>query len=203
VKQFLDQHRDLIRGTLSCPDRIILKGYLPLGYAAGMERFLGSAGVLIKHFGRFALEQSGRIKLHAQEMAAAKGRRYEHLDRHVRKDERARAIARGHRIREGLVCVFSAVEPCQSFKIASGKRRPRLVAARRQCLFLYFYFLDRKLGLIHVRIQSWFPFTIQIYLNGHEWLARQLDGKGLAYTRSGNAFTWASSAEFVGRFRLG
>jgi hypothetical protein len=43
--------------------------------------------------------------------------------------------------------------------------------AWRKCLHLYFYFLDRQLGLIHVKLQTWFPFPLQVYVNGHEWLA--------------------------------
>lgn len=42
---------------------------------------------------------------------------------------------------------------------------------------------------MHVRLQSWFPFDMQVYVNGHEWLARQLDQKGIAYERYDNCFT--------------
>jgi hypothetical protein len=191
MKNFLDKHREQIIGTLSCPDRIILKGYLrPLTYAAGMERFLYANGILIKKYGDFVEQQSTRVKLHAQQMAADARVPYAYLPGRERKEKRARSIARRRGIHEGLVCVFATLEPCQSFKIVRGKRRPRLVSARRKCLFLYFYFVDAKLGLIHVRIQTWFPLTIQVYLNGHEWLARRLDAEGLGYIRHGNAFTW-------------
>jgi len=71
-----------------------------------------------------------------------------------------------------------------------GDRRPRLVAARRKCLTFYFYFLDSKLGLLHVRLQSWFPLVMQICVNGHEILARKLDKHGIGYRKQGNAFTW-------------
>ena len=30
--------------------------------------------------------------------------------------------------------------------------------AKRKCLQLYYYFMDRQLGLIHVKLQTWFPF---------------------------------------------
>ena len=43
-------------------------------------------------------------------------------------------------------------------------------------------------GFMDTRIQTWFPFTIQIGINGHEYLARQMDKQGMAYTRSGNCF---------------
>jgi hypothetical protein len=40
---------------------------------------------------------------------------------------------------------------------------------------------------MHVRLQTWLPYQVQIYLNGREWLARQLDTAGVAYRRYDNA----------------
>jgi len=39
---------------------------------------------------------------------------------------------------------------------------------------------------MNARIQTWFPFSIRICLNGREWLARQLDRKGLDYVKHDN-----------------
>jgi hypothetical protein len=50
------------------------------------------------------------------------------------------------------------------------------------------YFLDPEFGLLHIRLPTWFPLTIQIYINGHEWLARQLDRQHQSYQRRDNAF---------------
>jgi len=41
-----------------------------------------------------------------------------------------------------------------------------------------------------VRLQTWFPFEIQVGLNGREWLARQMDREHLKYERSENKFLW-------------
>ena len=41
----------------------------------------------------------------------------------------------------------------------------------------------------HARIQTWFPFSIQICLNGREWLARSLDAAGVGYVQRDNCFT--------------
>lgn len=71
-----------------------------------------------------------------------------------------------------------------------GEGRPRLVSAWRKCLTFYFYFLDRKMGLMRVRIQSWFPLSIQVCINDHELLARKLDRHRIAYRKEDNAFTW-------------
>ncbi len=50
--------------------------------------------------------------------------------------------------------------------------------------------MDRDLGLIHVKLQTWFPLQLQIYVNGHEWLARKLTQHGVGYTKYDNAFLW-------------
>ena len=42
---------------------------------------------------------------------------------------------------------------------------------------------------MHVRLQTWAPYEIQIYINGREWLARQMDQAGIGYRRSDNKIT--------------
>jgi hypothetical protein len=50
--------------------------------------------------------------------------------------------------------------------------------------------MDRDFGLIHARVQTWFPLQLQVYVNGHEWLARKLVRHGVRYTKHDNAFLW-------------
>jgi hypothetical protein len=40
------------------------------------------------------------------------------------------------------------------------------------------------------RIQTWFPFSIQVCMNGREWLARRMDEAGMDYQRYDNSFPW-------------
>jgi hypothetical protein len=68
-----------------------------------------------------------------------------------------------------------------------------------KCLHHYFYFLDPTFGWMHVRIQSWMPYTVQICFNGREWLANQLDAAGIGYRRADNCFL---SLEDVDRAQL-
>jgi hypothetical protein len=103
-------------------------------------------------------------------------------------------------VAHGLIAVLAAVEPCQSFKLAYAPGCPQLVSARRKCLTLYFYFLDRTLGLMHVRIQTWFPFTLHVCLNGHDWLARKMDRHHLGYRRLDNAFASIDDPRRAQRF---
>jgi hypothetical protein len=106
------------------------------------------------------------------------------------KEEIARKILEQDQIKEGLVCVLTCVEPCQTFSIRKDRDQKllRLVAQPRKCLHVYFYYVDRDFGLIHIRLQTWLPFPIQVCLNGREYLARQLTKAGIGYEQRDNCF---------------
>ncbi len=52
----------------------------------------------------------------------------------------------------------------------------------------YFYWMDRELGLIYVRVPTYCPFRLQVYCNGHGWLARRLTREGIDFATADNAF---------------
>ncbi len=59
-----------------------------------------------------------------------------------------------------------------------------------KCVWLYDYFIAPIFGFGHVRLQSWLPLNVFIWLNGRHWLERQLQAKGIAYVKEGNCFPW-------------
>ena len=194
MQKFLDKYSSLITGKLSCFDRVVFKGYLPLGWPNAMKGLLYREGLLIKDFGAFVERQSQRIRAHAEAFARKQGRPFEWFNKKD-KDGEARRIAQRDGITQGLVCVLRSLETCPSFKVAYGEGRPDLVHAPRRCLCLYFYFLDPQFGLMHVRLQTWFPLTVQICVNGHSWLAHELDQAGIGYRRIENGFLQIDDCE--------
>jgi len=108
------------------------------------------------------------------------------------KEEVARGIAQRDGIQRGLICVLSCVEPCRTFEVYHNRetRRLELVVRTRKCLFLYHYWQHPEFGFLHARMQTWFPFSVQVGLNGREWLARQMERRGMQYVRQGNCFPW-------------
>lgn len=180
-------HRDQLQGTLTCVDRLIIHGHLSrLWFPNHMAYLLNGLGVHIaRDFGRFVKQASSKVIARAEALAKKADRPFIYQDRVVHgKDDLARQIAARDGVKEGLICVFSTVEPAMCFGLVGGAIRPRL----RKCLHLYFYVIDRELGVIHIRLQTWFPFQIQVYLNGHEWLARQLERRGVGFERYENTF---------------
>jgi hypothetical protein len=195
MERFAEKFKKEIKGVIGCFDRVVFKGYLPICSPDSMENFMAHQGMLIKDFKKFVLQASARVKGYARGMVERMGRPMRKSRGADRKEDEARAIARRDGVTQGLVCVFTALERCPTFSVRPAEGRPKLIFDRRPCQCLYFYFLDPSLGLFHVRLQTWFPFTVQICLNGHDVLAGQLDRKGIEYEKEANAFVWIADCE--------
>jgi len=179
VELFITRHASLVTSTLSGFDRIVFRGtLLPLIQDRGMFWFLTRNGVRLLDFGGFALKTSGSVKAAAVAEAQRRDRPILYLESsRTSKEDLARRLLADHPLyKPGLICVFKAVEPCMSFEYHRspdpGERGLRLRA--RKCLHVYQYWLHPTFGFMNARIQTWFPFNVQICLNGREWLARQL-----------------------------
>ena len=90
----------------------------------------------------------------------------------------------------GLVWIFSTMEPCSTYRPWQDKTTGKtyLRPDEGKCLHYYFYFIDEELGLCYVRVPTWCPFWLQIYLNGHHRLTCRLKRKQTGHTRLDNAF---------------
>jgi hypothetical protein len=190
LSRFVAKFTSLIVAVLSCFDRVIFKGYLPLTNGPALEGFVDHVLKIRRcDFMAFAQKQSETLVEHAKRLAQEAGVEYRFLQGFHRKHKLVDPILRQRPILEGLVCVFCCMETCPSFKLIRGKDRPGLIAARRPQRVVYFYFLDPELGLIYIRLTTWFPFTVQVYVNGHSWLAQQLLKHRLSFNLQDNAFT--------------
>jgi hypothetical protein len=199
VEGFLARHRNSVIGTLCGFDRLVFRGTLRmLAHRAGMMRYLWAVQVLLKDFGAHVEALSAGLRAASEAEARRSGRPIRYLTSSATgKEAVAREIARAERIEQGLICILSAVEPCQSYEIVRRRasRRLELHPRRRKCLYLYHYRIHPIFGFMHARIQTWLPFSIQVCVNGREWLARAMDAAGLGYVRRDNCFTWLEDAE--------
>lgn len=193
---FIQRHAAKVIGVLHGFDRVRLRGTLRwLANCRGLMNYLFAKRVLLKEFKEYATEITDRIRETSHATAAAVGRPLEYLNSSaISKEDRAREIACADGVKAGLIAVFSCVEPCVSYRIGrhAGKKELELRCERMKCLHHYFYYLDAQLGFCHLRLQTWFPFTLHVCLNGREWLARQMDAAGLDYVRRDNCFTRVS-----------
>lgn len=192
MNKFIERFSSRIAGVLSGFDRVVFRGSLRrIQHGQGMMNYLWAERVLLKNFGQHVQQISERIKSASLQVAQQQKRPIHYLhSSQVSKEDMARKIADRDQVREGLVCVLSCVEPCMSYEVRrnAASQRLELASCIRKCLHLYHYWIHPRLGFIHARLQTWFPFAIQVCLNGREWLARQMDQAGIQYQRYDNCF---------------
>jgi hypothetical protein len=204
VDKFLSRYRSLVTGVLSGFDRVVFHGILQrLMRHDGMYFLLKDADIRLLDFKKFALAATEQVKKASLAEAQRNGRPIVYLKSpSVDKQELARKVLAENPVEQGLICVFKAIEPCMTFEYQrSANREERgLRLHPGKCLHLYHYWLDPRFGFMNARIQTWFPFNIQICINGREWLARQLLRKGQNnFKRVDNCFTWLGNPKLAQR----
>lgn len=192
MHDFITRHASKITGVLRGFDRLLFRGHLlRLNYAGGVAAFLRRQGALLKDFGKFVEQVTAMIREETANAAAATGRPVVYLQSSaLRKEDVARGLLEKQPVESGLVCILSCVEPCRTWQVFRSRAAQTQELRRRtgKCLHHYFYFLDPTFGWMHVRVQTWMPYTVQICFNGREWLAGQLDAAGIGYRRADNCF---------------
>jgi hypothetical protein len=177
-------------GVLSGFDRIRFRGTIRwLATEVGMMRFLWVIQMKLKDFRAYAQTLTEQTRRTVEQLAQSAGRPVRYLNLPgVSKEDVARRIAEQDGVREGLICVLTNVEPCFSYEIHRNAQTKHLELRRGwlKCLHQYLYFIDPVLGFGHLRLQTWFPFTIHVCVNGREWLCRDLDRAGVGYVRRDN-----------------
>ncbi len=193
MKGFTTKYADCLAGVLSGFDRLVFRGTLRrLSYVEGLRGYLYERKVLLKEFGAHVQAVTERVKDAALAAAHTAQVPVQYLaSADTSKEEVARQIAHERGVTAGPVCLLTCVEPFVGFDIYrnAAKKKLELVSRYRKCLHYYWYEFHPECGFLNARLRSWFPFDVQLCLNGREWLARQLDQAGLGYERADNCFT--------------
>ena len=199
MKSFIQRFASVVVGVLAGWDRLRLRGTIRgLAHHGGMFGFLWHRGVLLQDFGRFADDTTKRIRTATEALVREQDRPLIYLPKSTTsKDDLIRDLLRTQPVKEGLIGVLSCVEPCWSFEVrrCHATKSLDLQKAWRKCLHYYHYYLDPQWGLMHIRLQTWFPFTLHVVLNGRERLARQLSAAGIGYRQRDNCFTAIADCE--------
>jgi len=210
VELLTQRYAGQIVGTLGCWDRVIIAGTLTdVCHAGAVEGWLRRDNIRCFDLKVFAEPLRDAVRDHAITTARAAGLAIEHIERKsFRKEDRVTEVLQAHGDAPGLVHVFSAMEACSAFKPwhdkATGKTGLRPTGGK--CLHYYFYFLHPRLGLVSVRVPTWLPFRLQIYFNGHNWLASRLHKAGVKFQREDNALVecddWQKAQTLADEFSL-
>jgi hypothetical protein len=193
MNAFLQRFGQFVVGILHGFDRLRFRGSKrQLCHVSGMLSWLGAMRILLKDYKSWARDTTLDL-CRAIEGSAEQAGLYRYLNNsHEGKEETALQMAAEQKRTAGLIAVLGCVEPCQVIQVR-GNPQTKMLELRvelAKCKHYYHYYLDAQYGLRYTRLQSWFPFTMHIGLNGRDWLAKQLDRAGIGYRKKDNCFPW-------------
>src|SRR5271163_3723725 len=202
MKSFLHRFGAFVLGVLCGFDRLRFRGSKrQLCHEAGIMSYLGHRRILLKDYTAFVKDSTATL-CQALEKPAEEAGIYLFLNNsHQSKEEEALKMAAKHKRGEGLIAVIGCVEPCRTAKVHPNHKSKKLElrVEPSKCKHYYHYYLDPKFGLRYSRLQSWFPYTCHLGLNGRDWLAQQMTQAGIRYEKKDNCFSWVQDFEAAQR----
>jgi hypothetical protein len=193
TSDILDGH---VRLDIECLDRVYLNGYVPnLQVGGQVVQFLAVRGfaipspAVVNRIGERFRESVHRFAEvnHIPVVKFKKGdRKIEVMRKHL---TRQAATGRSGVAAIGTAQEFQWVATCTT-RAARNGGAPHFAwgRAERRVSCFYFYLWDEDFGPAFIKITSYFPYPIKVWLNGHEWAKRQATKTGIGFSALANGF---------------
>ena len=195
----LEQNKEKINGKLETFDRMIINGYLlNLQNYRHFLYYLIQNNVKLKDFDKFASEQTEELCKHIDSYIKENNVENIYLNSgKTDKNEIVMNILKNNPNKKGLITVLSSVELCNTMTVKPNHETKKLEVTSRstKCKHYYFYFNDEEFGLMFLKIQTWFPYNVQVYINGREYLSKLLDKNNIKYEMYNNSFSYIEDFE--------
>ena len=186
-----------------CFDRVVINGYLSGLSRPGQvvhffqnvvgEPVLGKE-VLSRRTNEYQAWVEAFARSHAPiEWAVPKVRKEDYVRPSLRRMERAG--------QHGVYFILKSMEQGQTFRstvprFATNDPNYRILARQRsRFTHYYFYIRDETLGPMVIRVASFFPFQTTYYLNGHNFIEKELNREKVGFRKNDNAFLAVSDPE--------
>ncbi len=189
MKQLINTLGDAIVGVSSGFDRLVFQGMIrPVMYQEGAMSFFKRRGIMFKDAKKWVVEHTQRLISAVDEWSKREcGEPIGYLNStKIRKETVARKRQLEKGVTVGPIGVWSCVEAGGSYRLVPAQGAPQLRYVQTRCKHLYTYLDHPDYGFMSIRMQTWFPYRIQIAVNGREWLSRQLQQAGIGFERIGN-----------------
>ena len=193
--EFSQRYSDLLTGSYDCVDRIVLNAFFPLGYNPGgfrvwWRRLHGDSDAELDN--THLMRMAGRFARRVKAWGAANNVPVMFCKAGQRKHRIAEEYLATHEVGIGVFLVLAAKAPAPVWKVVRSAKTGVIVniERRREYVNHYsFHIIDPEWGHVTIKMSGHPPFGAQIILNGHEFVARQAAGAGIAFTKAGNCFT--------------
>jgi hypothetical protein len=199
------RYGDLLTGSYDCVDRIVLNAFYPLGYQPGglrvwWRRWHNDSDEELDN--THLMRLAGRFARRVKAWGAANDVPVIFCKAGERKHRIAEQYLAEHEVGIGVFVVLVAKAPASVWKVKrSAAGRIVNIERRREYVNHYsFHIMDPVWGHVTIKMSGHPPFGAQVMLNGHEYVSRQAESAGIAFSKVGNCFT--SVADPVGLARV-
>jgi hypothetical protein len=187
MNAFYEHHKDSIRFTYRCFDRILLNASIqPFQQMARAVGFFWSYRQIYPVSRQVLRDIAGGYHHWVEDRSHkwgvpiekdAEGRRDDFVERRFRRAQP-----------EEVVTIIKAREPAR-IVTAIGKGNDWHLEIKQRWVDQYnFYVNDRAWGRMFVRVCPYFPFSARVCLNQHYWLANRMRQRGIRFQQCANAF---------------
>ncbi len=195
----LEQNKEKINGVLETFDRMIINGYLlNLCNYRQFLYYLIQNNIKLKDFDKFALTQTESLCNNIESYVKKNNAEIHYLNSgKINKDEFVQNIFDSKENKDGLITALSTVEICNTMTVKPNHETQLLEVTSRptKCKHYYFYYNDSEFGWMYLKIQTWFPYNVQIYINGREYLSKIFDKENIKYEMYNNSFSYIDDFE--------
>ena len=200
MKSFLSRFGALVSFVLSGFDRLRFCGESRLlNHARGVQSYCHQRRILFKDFPGHAEALTKTLRCETTKQLGDVP--LKHLNSpDVDKEALALELAREHGRQQGRIALITCQESALTYRLR--RNAENLIEPRKEktrCTHYYHYFLHEELGPCYVRIQTWFPFSVRVGLNGRRWLAQQLRKRGVGLEQRDNLLTAIEDTELAQR----
>ncbi len=191
VKTFLARFASLIHFVLSGFDRLRFRGESTLlCNQRGVDSYLYREQIRYVDFPDHCQRLTQRLCQETDQLAEVQGVPVRHLNSpKIDKEATALELAKAHpgSAPAGRIALITAVESCLTYRLRKNREgRVYPVKTEGKCKHYYHYFQHPELGLCYVRVQTYFPFTIRVGINGRRWLHQQLHNRRVRFEHRDN-----------------
>jgi len=204
VETFTRLFGSLLLFVYHCFDRVVINGYLsglsrPGQVAYFFHNVVGEPVIGREVLSRRTNEYQAWVEAFARnhtipiEWAEPKVRKEDYVRPALRRMERAG--------QHGVYFILKSMEQGQTFRSAvprfpTNDPNYRILARpRSRFTHYYFYIRDETLGPMVMRVASFFPFQTTYYLNGHNFIEKELNREEVGFRKNDNAFLAVSDPQ--------
>jgi hypothetical protein len=204
VETFTRLFGSLLLFVYHCFDRVVINGYLSGLSRPGQVAYFFHNVVGEPVIGKEVLSRrTNEYQAWVEAFARNHGTAIEWAEPKVRKEDYVRpALRRMERAgQHGVYFILKSMEQGQTFRstvprFATDDPNYRILARQRsRFTHYYFYVRDETLGPMVMRVASFFPFQTTYYLNGHNFIEKELVREKVGFRKNDNAFLSVSDPQ--------